>query len=88
MKRRTRVVPGLVLSASFVAVVPACALVACGGLETGRDGGSDAQNDILFGVAAVGFCTFCDAMGVADIGFIPDADAHEADAPSDAPEGG
>ncbi len=80
MTRKTRIVPRLVIGASFVAVVPACALVACGGQTT-----KDAGADVIYGVAAVGFCCF-DAMGVADVGFVPDADAH--DGMSDAPEGG
>lgn len=89
--KRTRVVPNLVLSATFASVIPACALVACGGTEIG-DGGSDATNEVILGVAAVAYCCF-DAMGVADIGFIPDAPSDSAkDAPSDAlkdaPEGG
>ncbi|HEY1956071.1 MAG TPA: hypothetical protein VGH28_10665 [Polyangiaceae bacterium] len=85
--RRTRVVPSLVLSASFVGVIPVCALQACGGTETAQDGGSDAkvdgvaadafQSDVFLGVAA---CCF-DAMSVADSAFVLDAS-------SDAPEGG
>ncbi len=83
-RRTARVVPGLVLSASFLGVVPACALVACGGTET-RDGGADAQvdgvaADAFLGVAAVAYCCF-DAMGVADVGFVVDA------ADGDAPDG-
>lgn len=76
--RKTRVVPSLVLTATFVGVIPACALAACGGQTTSQDGGSDANNN--------------DVFSVADIGFIPDAtpaDADaETDAPSDAQEGG
>ena len=82
VKRTVRVVPSLVLTASFVGVVPACALMACGGTDQTTDGGSDAKNDIQFSVADVGFgvaaCCF-DANGVADVGFIvPDADASDA----------
>ncbi len=89
--QRTRVVPSLVLSATFVGVIPACALGACGGTEVG-DGGSDAKSEVILGVAAVAYCCF-DAMGVADVAFIPDSPLDVAsDAPSDsakdAPEGG
>jgi hypothetical protein len=84
MRKRTRIVPGLVMTATFaaVSVVPAC-----GGTTVSGDGGSDAKADIVngvadgaFGVAAVAYCCF-DAMGVADVGFVPDA-------PSDAPDDG
>jgi len=81
--RRTRVVPGLVLSASFVGVIPACALQACGGTETAQDGGSDAKAD---GVAAdafkadgvaidafLGVAACCFDASVADAGFVVDA---------------
>lgn len=82
VKKTVRVVPSLIFSASFVGVVPACALTACGGSEQPADGGSDVTNDIQFSVADVGFgvaaCCF-DANGVADVGFIvPDADASDA----------
>jgi hypothetical protein len=48
--------------------------------------------DQFLGVAAVAMCCF-DAMGVADVGFIPDAPLDvngdvAADAPEDAKEGG
>jgi len=81
MRKRTRIVPGLVMTAAFatVSVVPAC-----GGTTTSGDGGSDAKadvaNDVFFGVAAVAYCCF-DAMSVADSGFV-------VDAPSDAPDDG
>jgi hypothetical protein len=91
MKKRTRIVPSLVVTASFIGVIPACALGACGGATTADDGGADAKfndgvaadafkNDVILGVAAVAMCCF-DAMGVADVGFIPDASG-------DAKEGG
>lgn len=78
-RKISRVVPSLVLSASFVGVVPACALMACGGSETPTDGGTDSGKDVLLGVASDAFlgvaaCCF-DAMGVADVAF--------ADAPAD-----
>ena len=82
--RRTRVVPGLVLSASFVGVIPACALQACGGTETTQDGGSDAKADSVFkgeGVAIdafLGVAACCFDAGVADAGFIPDASDGDA----------
>ena len=85
-RKISRVVPSLVLSASFVGVVPACALVACGGTETPSDGGADSGQDVLlgvadvgFGVAAVAYCCF-DAMSVADVAF--------ADGPADGPSDG
>jgi hypothetical protein len=88
-RKATRVVPGLVLSASFIGVIPACAIEGCGGTEVAQDGGSDAHLDGVaaeaFGVAAVAYCCF-DAMGVADIGFVVDAAAAN-DAPSDGAEG-
>ena len=58
-----RIVPKLVFGATFVAVVPACALVACGGSVTGDDGGPD----IIY-PPAVAYCCF-DPMGVADVAF-------------------
>ena len=73
MKKRTRIVPSLVVTATFVGVIPACALGACGGTTTSQDGGGgDAKVDQLLGVAAVAMCCF-DAMGVADVSFVPDA---------------
>ena len=72
MRRKpTRVVPRLVLGASFIAVVPACALAGCGGsIITGDGGTSDANNDhIVYGVAAVAYCCFDAMMGVADAAF-------------------
>ena len=92
MKKRTRIVPSLVVTATFVGVIPACAIEACGGTTTTQDGGGDAKVDQFLGVAAVAMCCF-DAMGVADVGFIPDStsDAPKdavGDAPADATEGG
>ena len=45
MKKRTRIVPSLVVTASFVGVIPACALGACGGTTTADDGGADGSKD-------------------------------------------
>ena len=86
MKKRTRIVPSLVVTATFVGVIPACALGACGGTTTTQDGGGDAKTDQFLGVGA---CCF-DAMGVADVGFVPDAPPVDAisDAPADVKEGG
>jgi len=88
--RRTRVVPRLVLGASFIGVLPACALEACGGQTTAKDGGSDAAEDTFLGVFAC-----CFEAGVVAIGFDADADApteaseaSDDGAPSDGPEGG
>jgi hypothetical protein len=70
MKKRTRIVPSLVVTATFVGVIPVCALGACGGSTTPDDGGSDAKffadgvaadafkNDVILGVAAVAMCCF------------------------------
>ena len=73
MKKRTRIVPSLVVTASFVGVIPACALGACGGTTTADDGGADGSqdakfkdgvaadaftNDVILGVAAVAMCCF------------------------------
>ena len=56
MKKRTRIVPSLVVTASFVGVIPACALGACGGTTTSVDGGGgDAKQDQLNGVADAAF---------------------------------
>jgi len=58
MKKRTRIVPSLVVTASFVGVIPACALGACGGTTTADDGGADASKDsksFADGVAADAF---------------------------------
>ena len=84
MKRKKkigRVVPTLVLSASFASVVPAC-----GGQTSSTDaGGNDANdNDVSYGVG-VAYCCF--DGGVADVAFNPDA-LYTTDAPTDAPEGG
>ncbi len=92
MRRKSNIVPGLVLGASFTAVVPACVLTACGGTDPVLNIGT------FYGVAAVAYCCF-DAMGVAVDAFTLDARdaAKEADAategdapdaPSDSPEGG
>jgi hypothetical protein len=90
-KRRSAIVPGLVLGASFVAVVPA---IACSG--PGTDPITNMRN-IQYGVAAVAYCCF-EGGGVAMIGFdaeagkdaSSEADAPDApaDAPSDSKEGG
>lgn len=69
MKKRTRIVPSLVVTASFVGVIPVCALGACGGTTTSDDAGTDAKfkdgvaadafkNDVILGVAAVAMCCF------------------------------
>jgi hypothetical protein len=78
MKKRTRIVPSLVITATFVGVIPACVLGACGGTTTADDGGADGskdakffadgvaadafKNDVILGVAAVAMCCF-DASG-------------------------
>ncbi|HSQ66758.1 MAG TPA: hypothetical protein VLM85_26245 [Polyangiaceae bacterium] len=88
--RRPRVVPSLVLGASFIGVVPACALQGCGGEIAIKDGGSDAAPDQFMGVGAVAYCCF-DA-GVAVDAFIPPDAGDAADSsdglPADAPGGG
>ncbi len=92
MRRRSAIVPSLVLSASFAGVVPLCAVTSC----SGNDPILNVRPPIYYGVAAVAYCCF--EGGVADVSFIPDAsdapnesDAPKesaADAPSDSPEGG
>ena len=48
MKKRTRIVPSLVVTASFVGVIPACALGACGGATTADNGGADGSKDAKY----------------------------------------
>jgi hypothetical protein len=86
VKKRTRIVPSLVMTATFAAVIPSC-----GGTTDAQDGGKDGSSDVLkgvadvgFGVAAVAYCCF-DAMGVADAAF---GDAPSDTGIDDAPEGG
>jgi hypothetical protein len=87
MKKRTRIVPSLVVTASFVGVIPMCAMQACGGSTTSQDGGEDAKVDQIlavaccFGVADGAFGVADVGFGVADVGFVPDA-------PTDVKEGG
>ena len=96
MRRKSNIVPGLVLGASFTAVVPSV-VVAC----SGQDPVTNLDNKFL-GVAAVAYCCF-EGGGVADVGFRPEAgdaakEASDAandapadtatDAPADSPEGG
>jgi hypothetical protein len=83
-RKKTALVPRIVLGASFIAVVPACALTACGGPDP------ILQLGITFGVAAVAFCCFdatavADAMfhGVADAAFQLDSTATDGDATLD-----
>jgi len=87
MKKRTRIVPSLVVTASFIGVIPACALGACGGTTGSQDGGGDAKVDQFLGVAAVAMCCF-DAMGVADSAFADAPSDVTSDVSSDANEGG
>lgn len=90
MRKRTRIVPTLVMTAGFVGVVPACALEGCGDAPAAADAANDAVNDgKYFGgdVAAVfdhvGVDVAC-CFGVADVGFIPDAPPPDAiDAPDE-----
>jgi hypothetical protein len=80
-RRKSNIVPGLVLGASFTAVVPACVLTACGGSDPVVNLGNQ-----YYGVAAVAYCCF-EGGGVAADAFAIDAKdaALEGDAPSDAP---
>ena len=80
-RKKSAIVPGLVLGASFAAVVPA---VACSG--PGTDPITNLRY-IQYGVAAVAYCCF-EGGGVADVAFQPDTGtdaSSEADAPADAP---
>lgn len=95
MRRKSNIVPGLVLGASFTAVVPACVLAAC-------SGGDPVVNLRQYGVAAVAYCCFegggvavdafaSDVRDAANEGDAPregDAPSEASDAPSDSPEGG
>ena len=95
MKRKSAIVPRLVLTASFASVVPMCA-IACSGpdplldQDTGFVGGDVAADAFgccrrFDGVAEIGF-------SVADVGFANDAgdaqeevgDSSPADSPPDA----
>ena len=89
MKRRARktarVVPSLVLTASFVGVVPACALVSCSDGQGGGGTGFDVAEAAFRPGADVAACCFDANFGVADAGFVVDADADASDdSPSDA----
>jgi len=86
-RRKTSLVPRIVLGASFVSVVPAC-VAACSGGDPIFNLGNQ------FGVAAVAFCCF-DGGGVAADAFFFDAtktkDAMfdvEAASPDDAADAG
>ena len=87
MRKKTAIVPSLVLTASFATVIPSVA--ACSGSDP-VVGSKDARPDtIWYGVAAVAYCCF--EAGVADMGF--DADAAvvseaEAGEAGDARDGG
>jgi hypothetical protein len=97
LKKRTAFVPRIVFRSVVLGVIPACAVASCGGeASTGgnaapNDGSAsdvnfsvaDAAFDegISVGVAAVGYCAFCDAA--------PEANAAPDAAPADAaPETG
>lgn len=91
MRRKSNIVPALVLGASFASVVPVCALAGCSGNDPILN-----VRPIYYGVAAVAYCCF-DGSGVADVAFLPDtsdaanesdAPQESADAPGDSPEGG
>lgn len=80
-RKKSHIVPTLVLGASFAAVVPA---IACSG--PGTDPITNMRY-IQYGVAAVAYCCF-EGGGVAMIGFDAEAGAdvkNESDAPVDAP---
>jgi hypothetical protein len=86
MRRRRvpNIVPPLVLSATFVGVVPVCALVSCGSSPTNQDVkiGYDVA-EIGFGPDAVAICCF----GVADVTF-GDVIEEPTDAADETDEGG
>jgi len=80
-RKKTAFVPSVVFGTVVLGVVPACAL-SCGGTTGPSDASADAPRDACTvadvgfpGVAAVGFCAFCDG-GV-------DANDSAADAPKD-----
>jgi hypothetical protein len=84
-RKKTAFVPSVVFGTVVLGVVPACALSCGGSTATGStDASSDAPaGDVLNGVAAdafpgvaaVGFCAFCDANSGADAGDASDAPA-------------
>jgi len=82
-KRRSAFVPRVIFGTVFVGVVPACAVMSCGGDDT-TTGSSQtgAGGHIAMGVAAVGFAGF----SVANIGF--GGAGSNRDASSDAKGGG
>jgi hypothetical protein len=98
-RKKTAFVPSVVFGTVVLGVVPACAL-SCGGTTGPADASADAPRDgfsvadVGFpGVAAVGFCAFCDSgpgddaadagtdgppLGVAAVGFCAFCDAGDA----------
>ena len=90
-RKRTAFVPTVVFSTSVLGVIPACA-TGCGGeaasvatiaFDAGLDATKDVTSEQVFlGVAAVGYCAFCDGgFTVAAIGYDSGLDAgSDADA--------
>ena len=83
-KRRSAFVPRVIFGTVFVGVVPACAVMSCGGDDTTSGNSQTGAAGQPFSVAAVGFAGF---QGVADIGF-GGAAGNNRDASSDAKGGG
>jgi hypothetical protein len=68
-KRRSAFVPRVIFGTVFVGVVPACALMNCGGDDSGASGQGGNAGVMPFGVAAVAFAGFSNAGGARGGGF-------------------
>ena len=89
-KRVPNIVPPLVLSAAFVGVVPACALVSCGSAPEDQDvffGGDVAamfdRRDVYQPMYDVACCIGETSLGVADATFGDVTDEPPSDASDD-----
>ena len=99
-RKKTALVPRIVFGTAVLGVIPACA-IACGGSVGGESHDAGNRDVVVFTVAAVGYCAYCDggldgvvdAFGGADVAFIgfdaSDGAPHDASTdvktPFDAP---
>jgi hypothetical protein len=84
-RKRLRIVPRSVFSATFASVVPVCvAAVSCGGSTTSPGKGDASNADVQFlGVAAACFDA-CPMAVATDAFVVPDVDAGSSNDASDA----